>query len=60
MINNNKTLYNAWNEVIEIFEEYFTIALKAKYKTIHGKGLKMQCLNNASKITSSTCTSKSR
>ena len=57
MINNNKTLYN---EVIKLFEEYFTIALKAKYKTIHGKGLKMQCLNNASKITSSTCTSKSR
>ena len=34
-------LYNAQNKVINFFDDYSTIASGAKYKTVHGEGIKI-------------------
>ena len=37
---NTEMLYNARDKVVKLFDDYSTIALEAKYKTIHGERIK--------------------
>ena len=41
VINNIKTHYKSGKKIIELFDNYSTIIFEAKYKTIHGEGLKI-------------------
>ena len=36
-LENNKLLYEWWEAAIKLFNDYFSIVSKAKYKTIHEK-----------------------
>ena len=39
-LKNIKLLYESRDAVIKLFNDYSSIASKAKYKTIHGKGIR--------------------
>ena len=64
MINNLEKFYNSREEVINFFRDYMEMLSDANYdlrkNKTEGKGLKILTLNNASKITNSSCTGKSR
>ena len=38
-LENIKLLYESWEAVIKLFDNYSSIASEAKYKEIHGKGI---------------------
>ena len=57
---NIKNLYNSREKVIKLYNDYDKIKSEAKYKTKHEEGLKILTSKNGSKITNSSCTSKSR
>ena len=40
-LQNIKLLYELWQAVIILFNEYFSITFEAKYKTKYGEGLKI-------------------
>ena len=48
-LENIRLLYESKKATIDLFNEYFSIASKAKYKTKHGEGLKILTLNKCSK-----------
>ena len=56
---NIKLLYKSQEAVIKLFNDYSSIASKAKHKSVHRERLKI-LTPNASKMTNSTCTSKNR
>ena len=62
MINNLEKFYNSREEVINFFRDYMEMLSDANYdlrkNKTEGKGLKILTLNNASKITNSSCTGK--
>ena len=61
VVNYIKKLYESREKVIELFDDYSRIVPEVKYKKKYGR--RSQNINskiNASKITNSTCTSKSR
>ena len=39
-LKNIKLLYESQAAVIKLFNDYFSVASEAKYKTIHGKGIR--------------------
>ena len=41
VINNIKTLYESQEMFVKLFENYFRIVFEAKFRTKHGKGLKI-------------------
>ena len=51
--------YKGREKFIKLFDDYTRIVSKAKYEAKYEKRL-MANMTNASKITNSTCTSKSR
>ena len=58
---NTETFYKAQKSVIKFFNDCTLIISEAKHASFHGKGLKILTpKKNASKITYTTCTSKSR
>ena len=40
-IKNIKTLYESWEKVIELFDDYFRIASEAKFRKEHAESLKI-------------------
>ena len=51
--------YNARNEAIKFYDDYSSMMSEAKYRATKGTQLKINTKTNASKITNSSCTSKS-
>ena len=52
-------LYKARNEAIKFYDDYSSMMSEAKYRATKGTQLKIHTKTNASKITNSSCTSKS-
>ena len=54
-------LYKARNGAIEFYDDYSSMMSEAKYRATKGTGLKnINTKTNASKITNSSCKSKTR
>ena len=56
-------LYKARNNVIKFYDDYSLMVSEAKHEVTKGTGLSTENINtetNASKITNSSCASKSR
>ena len=51
-LENIKLLYKSWEVVLKLFNDYFSIASEAKYKTIHGKGIPSMsaCIAQVAKV----------